>query len=503
MEESHFNSNPYFWPSIPTVSGQIENTMFINKMKDQLLPEKGCGLAPPHYPTLLTVPASVSLPSGIGMDGEAKSEQLTPHSQAPATQNITVVPVPSTGLMAAGVSCSQRWRREGSQSRGPGLVITSPSGSLVTTASSAQTFPISAPMIVSALPPGSQALQVVPELSKKAGSTLPEEGGGGGGGGGGGAPPKAPRGRKKKRMLESGLPEMSDPYVLAPEDDGHQKDGKTYRCRMCSLTFYSKSEMQIHSKSHTETKPHKCPHCSKTFANSSYLAQHIRIHSGAKPYSCNFCEKAFRQLSHLQQHTRIHSKMHTETIKPHKCPHCSKTFANTSYLAQHLRIHSGAKPYNCSYCQKAFRQLSHLQQHTRIHTGDRPYKCAHPGCEKAFTQLSNLQSHRRQHNKDKPFKCHNCHRAYTDAASLEVHLSTHTVKHAKVYTCTICSRAYTSPHFQPPGAAAQGGGGADSTPNPPPQCSFDLTPYKTADHHKDICLTVTTSTIQVEHLASS
>nr|XP_044995601.1 zinc finger protein 384 isoform X2 [Jaculus jaculus] len=571
MEESHFNSNPYFWPSIPTVSGQIENTMFINKMKDQLLPEKGCGLAPPHYPTLLTVPASVSLPSGISMDTESKSEQLTPHSQASVTQNITVVPVPSTGLMTAG----------------PGLVITSPSGSLVTTASAAQTFPISAPMIVSALPPGSQALQVVPDLSKKVASALTEEGGGGGGGGGGSVAPKPPRGRKKKRMLESGLPEMNDPYVLAPEDeDDHQKDGKTYRsegncgtgngqslglmdsvpgsttnllcdpgCRMCSLTFYSKSEMQIHSKSHTETKPHKCPHCSKTFANSSYLAQHIRIHSGAKPYSCNFCEKAFRQLSHLQQHTRIHSKMHTETVKPHKCPHCSKTFANTSYLAQHLRIHSGAKPYNCSYCQKAFRQLSHLQQHTRIHTGDRPYKCAHPGCEKAFTQLSNLQSHRRQHNKDKPFKCHNCHRAYTDAASLEVHLSTHTVKHAKVYTCTICSRAYTSetylmkhmrkhnppdlqqqvqaaaaaaavaqaqaqasqasqqqqqqqqqpppPHFQSPGAAPQGGGGGDSNPNPPPQCSFDLTPYKTAEHHKDICLTVTTSTIQVEHLASS
>lgn len=102
MEESHFNSNPYFWPSIPTVSGQIENTMFINKMKDQLLPEKGCGLAPPHYPTLLTVPASVSLSSGISMDTESKSEQLTPHSQASVTQNITVVPVPSTGLMTAG-----------------------------------------------------------------------------------------------------------------------------------------------------------------------------------------------------------------------------------------------------------------------------------------------------------------------------------------------------------------------------------------------------------------
>uniref|UniRef100_A0A8C6Y0H1 Zinc finger protein 384 n=1 Tax=Naja naja TaxID=35670 RepID=A0A8C6Y0H1_NAJNA len=449
MEESHFNSSPYFWPAVPTVSGQIDNNMFINKMKEQLLPsEKSCGLAPPHYPTLLTVPTSVALPTNISMDSDTKPEHLTPTSQTSVTQNITVVPVQSTGLMTTG----------------PGLVITSPSGSLVTTASSVQTFPISAPMIVSALPPGSQALQVIPDLSKK--GALAE---GGAVSAAGSITPKAPRGRKKKRLQETGLPDMSDPFVLPNDDEEDQhKDGKTYRCRMCSLTFYSKSEMQIHSKSHTEAKPHKCPHCSKSFANSSYLAQHIRIHSGAKPYTC-------------------------------------------------------------SYCQKAFRQLSHLQQHTRIHTGDRPYKCAHPGCEKAFTQLSNLQSHRRQHNKDKPFKCHNCHRAYTDATSLEVHLATHTVKHAKIYNCSMCNRAYTSEtylmkhmrkhnipdpqqqvavvqaqvqaqaqasqqqqqqqHFQAQGSGAAGGPSGENPSNPPPQCSFDLTPYKTSEHHKDICLT--------------
>ncbi|XP_026543837.1 zinc finger protein 384 isoform X5 [Notechis scutatus] len=451
MEESHFNSSPYFWPAVPTVSGQIDNSMFINKMKEQLLPsEKSCGLAPPHYPTLLTVPTSVALPTNISMDSDTKPEHLTPTSQTSVTQNITVVPVQSTGLMTTG----------------PGLVITSPSGSLVTTASSVQTFPISAPMIVSALPPGSQALQVIPDLSKK--GALAE---GGAVSATGSITPKAPRGRKKKRLQETGLPDMSDPFVLPNDDEEDQhKDGKTYRCRMCSLTFYSKSEMQIHSKSHTEAKPHKCPHCSKSFANSSYLAQHIRIHSGAKPYTC-------------------------------------------------------------SYCQKAFRQLSHLQQHTRIHTGDRPYKCAHPGCEKAFTQLSNLQSHRRQHNKDKPFKCHNCHRAYTDATSLEVHLATHTVKHAKIYNCSMCNRAYTSEtylmkhmrkhnipdpqqqvavvqaqvqaqasqqqqqqqqqqqHFQAQGSGAAGGPSGENPSNPPPQCSFDLTPYKTSEHHKDICLT--------------
>lgn len=59
-------------------------------------------------------------------------------------------------------------------------------------------------------------------------------------------------------------------------------------------------------------------------------------------------------------------------------------------------------------------------------------------------------------------------------------------------------------HFQPQGGGAAGGPSGDTNqPNPPPQCSFDLTPYKTSEHHKDICLTVSTSTIQVEHLSSS
>uniref|UniRef100_F7EMC0 Zinc finger protein 384 n=1 Tax=Xenopus tropicalis TaxID=8364 RepID=F7EMC0_XENTR len=314
MEESHFNSS-YFWPAVPTVSGQtiphsypsqqIDNSMFLNKVKEQLIQEKGCNLSS-HYPTLLTVPTSMSLPAGISMDTDSKVElHGIQHSQASVTQNITVLPVPTTGLMTA-----------------TGLVITSPSGSLVTTpSSSCQTFPITAPstMIVSTLP-GSQTLQVVSDLTKAKISELGATG-----------TLKSGRGRKKKRLPEPTLPDLNDPYDLSNEDeDDHQKDGKTYRCRMCSITFFSKSEMQIHSKSHTEAKPHKCPHCSKSFANSSYLAQHVRIHSGAKPYTC-------------------------------------------------------------TYCQKAFRQLSHLQQHTRIHTGDRPYKCVHPGCDKAFTQLSNLQ----------------------------------------------------------------------------------------------------------------
>ncbi|XP_059195803.1 zinc finger protein 384b isoform X1 [Centropristis striata] len=545
MEDAHFNSS-YFWSPIPTVPGQIESAMYLNKVKEQQ--EKNASFSSSsHYQTaLLTIPTPGAKTDGGGQAGSGA--HLHP---AHSTQNM--LSVPSTGIMTAA-----------------GLVITTPQGTLVSPTSS-QSFVSGHPaatMIVSALHSA---------VDKKEGDGPPHVVV---------MPTPSKRGRKKKattlaRVGPVGGPtnetlilahltaggqlasvhHPGDPYELSNEEEDHgPKDStKTYRCRMCAATFLSKSDMQIHSKSHTEAKPHKCPHCAKSFANSSYLAQHIRIHSGAKPYTCSYCQKSFRQLSHLQQHTRNHTES-----KPHKCPHCTKSFANSSYLAQHVRIHTGVKPYTCAFCQKCFRQLSHLQQHNRIHTGDRPYKCIHPGCEKSFTQLSNLQSHRRQHNKDKPYKCTNCNKGYVDSASLEVHMSTHTVKHARIYSCGLCNRTYTSETYlvkhmekhnpdqltSPAAQAAQqnqnqsqaqagaqsrvesadggsGRGGSGGASNQQGQsnyaqtetiaCPFDLHQFKTVSasdiqykpvtvgdiaSHKDLCLTVSASSIQVEHLNS-
>ncbi|XP_034456763.1 zinc finger protein 384a isoform X4 [Hippoglossus hippoglossus] len=543
MDDSHFNSS-YFWSPVPTVQGQIENAMFLNKAKEQLGLEKAnaasfshssaSSTSSPHYPmAVLAIPGSVDAGAGVrlvpkqeGSGGSAGGNGGGGHlHQSQTSQNVTVVP--STGIMTAD--------KKQDLAIPPAVLMQTPSKR----GRKSKQVMSRVAGVGGVLPPGSDTLILA-------------------------------------HLAAGGQHHTADPYDLSNDEDDHtSKDGpKSYRCRMCAVTFFSKSDMQIHAKSHTEAKPHKCPHCSKSFANSSYLSQHIRIHSGAKPYSCTYCQKTFRQLSHLQQHTRNHTES-----KPHKCPHCSKSFANSSYLSQHIRIHTGAKPYSCSYCQKTFRQLSHLQQHTRIHTGDRPYKCNHPGCEKAFTQLSNLQSHRRQHNKDKPFKCHNCNRGYTDAASLEVHLSTHTVKHAKLFSCGLCNRSYTSETYlmkhmrkhnpdpltvaatvaaqQAQGLTPGGGGGrgrgrgrgrgggagrvsqlqsqnnpniSNQNPNAGPpgsyqqpteavvQCPFDLHQYKTvaageiqykpvsvADLpvvHKDLCLTVSTSAIQVEHMNS-
>lgn len=341
------------------MTSQLDNLMLINKIKEQLMAEK---IRPPHMAgssvqsqqQLLLPSTSQGGPTPLSMlkpqvsdaHGQSGQPDIALHAR-PATSSVTGI-LNWLSLSSPTSTCDT-------------ISVTTPS------LGSQGRSEVSSPSLITGLA-SHHAME--PAHSSKNG-LLPSA-------------LKTERGRKKIKGENCiGPPVLVVPYPILASGNEPVKDGKTYRCKICPLTFFSKSEMQIHSKSHTEAKPHKCPHCSKSFANASYLAQH-------------------------------------------------------------LRIHLGVKPYHCSYCEKSFRQLSHLQQHTRIHTGDRPYKCAHPGCEKAFTQLSNLQSHQRQHNKDKPYKCPNCYRAYSDSASLQIHLSTHTVKHTKAYCCSMCGRAYTS-----------------------------------------------------------
>ncbi|XP_036447590.1 zinc finger protein 362b isoform X4 [Colossoma macropomum] len=367
MAEPRFN-NPYFWPPPPSMPGQ---TLLVAS------PPSDAGQHVMSIPKLQQVP---------GLQAHNSSQPDTALHARPASSTVAELNMDDkSAVKAKGLWEDWHMRQAVDQAarvnHRSGLVATSRADSHNTSEAMTPTTPTSSSQNRLG---GAPSLNVISGLASAPGMDQVKSGSLAGMLG---PQPKAPRGRKKIKAENNTGPLLVVPYpILASGPDQSvtiAKEGKTYRCKVCPLTFFNKSEMQIHSKSHTEAKPHKCPHCSKSFANASYLAQH-------------------------------------------------------------LRIHLGIKPYHCSYCENSFRQLSHLQQHTRIHTGDRPYKCAQPGCEKAFTQLSNLQSHQRQHNKDKPYKCPNCYRAYTDSASLQIHLSAHAVKNAKAYCCSMCGRAYTS-----------------------------------------------------------
>lgn len=80
-------------------SWQIENAMFLNKVKEQQEKSASFSASPAsHYQTtLLTIPTPGAKTDGGGQAGSA-AHLHPPHS----TQNITVLPVPSTGIMTAG-----------------------------------------------------------------------------------------------------------------------------------------------------------------------------------------------------------------------------------------------------------------------------------------------------------------------------------------------------------------------------------------------------------------
>ncbi|XP_051516108.1 zinc finger protein 362-like isoform X2 [Myxocyprinus asiaticus] len=347
MAEPRFN-NPYFWPPPPSMPSQLDNLMLIDKIKEQLMAEK---IRPPHLPPT-TVPSQQTLllasaPSDGGQHVMSipKMQQvpgLQAHNSSqpdialharPASSTISELNIDDKSTVKAkGLWEDWHMRQAVDQANRvnhrSGLMLSSRTDSHNTSEAITPTTPTSSSQNRLG---GAPSLNTISGLASGPGMEQLKSGGLVGMLG---PQPKAPRGRKKIKAENNTGPLLVLPYPLLASGPDQAvtiaKEGKTYRCKVCPLTFFNKSEMQIHSKSHTEAKPHMCPHCSKSFANASYLAQH-------------------------------------------------------------LRIHLGIKPYHCSYCENSFRQLSHLQQHTRIHTGDRPYKCAHPGCEKAFTQLSNLQ----------------------------------------------------------------------------------------------------------------
>eukprot|EP00730_Choanoeca_flexa_P014208 TRINITY_DN6127_c0_g1_i1.p1 TRINITY_DN6127_c0_g1~~TRINITY_DN6127_c0_g1_i1.p1 ORF type:complete len:405 (+),score=66.24 TRINITY_DN6127_c0_g1_i1:223-1437(+) len=145
---------------------------------------------------------------------------------------------------------------------------------------------------------------------------------------------------------------------------------KPFKCELCPKAYKRKSELKIHTRSHTGEKPFKCSQCDKAFPKRSHLTRHERTHAGIKPYKCGICQKRHARASDLKVHLRTHSGE-----RPYACAICNKTFRTSSHCRMHERTHDETRCIPCTLCDKTFKTKPGLKQHMAS---------AHEGCEPAF-----------------------------------------------------------------------------------------------------------------------
>ncbi|KAJ9578854.1 hypothetical protein L9F63_004913 [Diploptera punctata] len=202
---------------------------------------------------------------------------------------------------------------------------------------------------------------------------------------------------------------------------GHEE--KTPVCQICSETFTTYVDLNLHQKTHNKeinllngsssgnvngintsneenSKIYKCSICSKIYKRASHLNQHkLEVHSGEKPFKCSICSEIFKRASHLKRHMLSHSDE-----KINICSICSTILKNKSDLILHNCLDSGSRPYKCNVCMKTFKQSQLMNRHKlEVHFGERPFKCLI--CSKAFKRLCALKQHKLTHSKEKEFKC--------------------------------------------------------------------------------------------------
>ncbi|CAL4096154.1 unnamed protein product, partial [Meganyctiphanes norvegica] len=110
-----------------------------------------------------------------------------------------------------------------------------------------------------------------------------------------------------------------------------------FRCNICEYGTNIKGSYETHMQIHKEGRKtlHECKDCNKKFMFKSDLTVHTYTHTGETGPTCNVCSKVFAD----KQTLKFHFMRHFEENKSIECPKCNSRFFKKKDLNMHLRKH--------------------------------------------------------------------------------------------------------------------------------------------------------------------
>ncbi|XP_034402161.1 zinc finger protein 436 isoform X1 [Cyclopterus lumpus] len=92
----------------------------------------------------------------------------------------------------------------------------------------------------------------------------------------------------------------------------------------------------------------------------------------------------------------------------------------------------------CPTCPKTFSRAASLNIHIKTHSGEKAHGCSY--CGKRFGRADLLKSHKRTHTGERPYICNLCSKTYAHPSQLRIHKRVHTGE--KPYSCSHCGKRF-------------------------------------------------------------